>query len=84
MENWDGESKDNSKATFTFTPRPRPLPEGTFEDDLADAEVRENEEETTAVDSTDAPDILSSDVLPESNDDDGEGNPPAAGAGQPL
>ena len=47
-------------------------------------EVRENEEETTAVDSTDAPDILSSDVLPESNDDDGEGNPPAAGAGQPL
>ncbi|MFS8937080.1 ATP-dependent Clp protease ATP-binding subunit [Corynebacterium sp. c25Ua_89] len=84
VENWDGESKDNSKATFTFTPRPRPLPEGTFEDDLADAEVRENEEETTAVDSTDAPDILSSDVLPESNDDDGEGNPPAAGAGQPL
>ncbi|MDK7138807.1 ATP-dependent Clp protease ATP-binding subunit [Corynebacterium simulans] len=84
VENWDGESKDNSKATFTFTPRPRPLPEGTFEDDLADAEVRENEEETTAVDSTEAPDILSSDVLPESNDDDGEGNPPAAGAGQPL
>ncbi|PCC82339.1 NDP-hexose 4-ketoreductase [Corynebacterium accolens] len=84
VENWDGESKDNSKATFTFTPRPRPLPEGTFEDDLADAEVRENEEETTAADSTDTPDILSSDVLPESNDDDGEGNPPAAGAGQPL
>ncbi|MCK6161373.1 ATP-dependent Clp protease ATP-binding subunit [Corynebacterium simulans] len=84
VENWDGESKDNSKATFTFTPRPRPLPEGTFEDDLADTEVRENEEETTAVDSTEAPDILSSDVLPESNDDDGEGNPPAAGAGQPL
>ena len=84
VENWDGESKDNSKATFTFTPRPRPLPEGTFEDDLADTEVRENEEETTAADSTDTPDILSSDVLPESNDDDGEGNPPAAGAGQPL
>ncbi|HDM2782680.1 TPA: AAA family ATPase, partial [Staphylococcus aureus] len=26
VEGWDGESKDDSGATFTFTPRPKPLP----------------------------------------------------------
>ncbi|QCB29224.1 ATP-dependent Clp protease ATP-binding subunit [Corynebacterium endometrii] len=44
VENWDGESKDHENATFTFTPRPRPLPEGIFDEELDDAEVREVEE----------------------------------------
>ncbi|STD38735.1 ATP-dependent Clp protease [Corynebacterium striatum] len=82
VENWDGESKDNSSATFTFSPRPRPLPEGTFEEELEDAEVREADEELVAEQNdTDGPDSITSDVLPEPTDDD---NPPAAGAGQPI
>ena len=80
VENWDGESKDNSSATFTFSPRPRPLPEGTFEEELEDAEVREADEELVA-EQNDGPDSITSDVLPEPTDDD---NPPAAGAGQPI
>ncbi|EGT5594499.1 ATP-dependent Clp protease ATP-binding subunit [Corynebacterium striatum] len=80
VENWDGESKDNSSATFTFSPRPRPLPEGTFEEELEDAEVREADEELMA-EQNDGPDSITSDVLPEPTDDD---NPPAAGAGQPI
>ena len=82
VENWDGESKDNSSATFTFSPRPRPLPEGTFEEELEDAEVREAAEELVA-EQNDSPDPIASDVLPESTDD-GDDNPPAAGAGQPI
>ncbi|KAA1271836.1 ATP-dependent Clp protease ATP-binding subunit [Corynebacterium striatum] len=80
VENWDGESKDNSSATFTFSPRPRPLPEGTFEEELEDAEVREADEELMA-EQNDGPDSITSDVLPDPTDDD---NPPAAGAGQPI
>ncbi|HCG3143884.1 TPA: ATP-dependent Clp protease ATP-binding subunit [Corynebacterium striatum] len=80
VENWDGESKDNSSATFTFSPRLRPLPEGTFEEELEDAEVREADEELMA-EQNDGPDSITSDVLPEPTDDD---NPPAAGAGQPI
>ncbi|WP_306592795.1 ATP-dependent Clp protease ATP-binding subunit [Corynebacterium striatum] len=80
VENWDGESKDNSSATFTFSPRPRPLPEGTFEEELEDAEVREADEELVA-EQNDSPDSITSDVLPDPTDDD---NPPAAGAGQPI
>ncbi|HBC7265809.1 TPA: ATP-dependent Clp protease ATP-binding subunit [Corynebacterium striatum] len=80
VENWDGESKDNASATFTFSPRPRPLPEGTFEEELEDAEVREADEELVA-EQNDSPDSITSDVLPDPTDDD---NPPAAGAGQPI
>ncbi|HAT1328041.1 ATP-dependent Clp protease ATP-binding subunit [Corynebacterium striatum] len=80
VENWDGESKDNASATFTFSPRPRPLPEGTFEEELEDAEVREADEELVA-EQNDGPDSITSDVLPDPTDDD---NPPAAGAGQPI
>ena len=84
VEGWDGESKDNSSATFTFSPRPRPLPEGTFEEELEDAEVREAAEELVAEQNdTDGPDSIASDVLPEPTDD-GDDNPPAAGAGQPI
>ncbi|HCD4227246.1 TPA: ATP-dependent Clp protease ATP-binding subunit [Corynebacterium striatum] len=80
VENWDGESKDNASATFTFSPRPRPLPEGTFEEEREDAEVREADEELVA-EQNDSPDSITSDVLPDPTDDD---NPPAAGAGQPI
>ncbi|HAT1243175.1 TPA: ATP-dependent Clp protease ATP-binding subunit [Corynebacterium striatum] len=80
VENWDGEFKDNASATFTFSPRPRPLPEGTFEEELEDAEVREADEELVA-EQNDSPDSITSDVLPDPTDDD---NPPAAGAGQPI
>ena len=94
VEGWDGESKDNSSATFTFNPRPRPLPEGTFDEELEkleDTAVREADEEA----SSDEPDTISPDVLDESgsdsaadshNDDGDDGNPPpaGAGAGQPL
>ncbi|XOJ09376.1 ATP-dependent Clp protease ATP-binding subunit [Corynebacterium striatum] len=80
VENWDGESKDNASATFTFSPRPRPLPEGTFEEELEDAEVREADEALVA-EQNDSPDSITSDVLPDPTDDD---NPPAAGAGQPI
>ena len=42
VEGWDGESKDNTRATFTFSPRPKPLPEETEEPQLDDTEVRDN------------------------------------------
>lgn len=80
VEGWDGESKDNSKATFTFSPRPKPLPEGTFEDALDDTEVRENEVDDAEVDSV-VPDSLPEEPVSSSNDDGN--NPPPAGAGAP-
>ena len=80
VEGWDGESKDNSKATFTFSPRPKPLPEGTFEDSLDDTEVRENEVDDAEVDSV-VPDSLPEEPVSSSNDDGN--NPPPAGAGAP-
>ena len=80
VEGWDGESKDNSKATFTFSPRPKPLPEGTFEDSLDDTEVRENEGDDAEVDSV-VPDSLPEEPVSSSNDDGN--NPPPAGAGAP-
>jgi len=43
VEGWDGESKDDSGATFTFTPRPKPLPDDIDEPSLADASVRDND-----------------------------------------
>ncbi|MDD7582825.1 ATP-dependent Clp protease ATP-binding subunit [Corynebacterium sp. 32222D000AT] len=76
VENWDGESKDNSQATFTFSPRPKPLPEGTFEQELDEDEVRENEE----------PEQVTADTLPETPEtpeDHGDEDGPA-GAGQPM
>ena len=92
VEGWDGESKDNTGAKFTFSPRPKPLPEDSEEPQLDDAEVREND-----ADSTDAgePDTITPDVpgdggstaagtdLESDSDDDGH-NPPPAGAGQPM
>ena len=81
VENWDGESKDNSKATFTFSPSPKPLPAGTFTDEEADAEVRETEEVVTA----DVPSASSEPELPLDDDSNDDGNnPPTAGAGQAL
>lgn len=96
VEGWDGESKDNTGAKFTFSPRPKPLPEDSEEPQLDDAEVREND-----ADSTDAgePDTITPDVpgdggstaagtdlesdFGSDSDDDGH-NPPPAGAGQPM
>ena len=96
VEGWDGESKDNTGAKFTFSPRPKPLPEDTEEPQLDDAEVRDND-----ADSTDAgePDTITPDVPGDGgstaagtdlesgsgsdSDDDGH-NPPPAGAGQPM
>ena len=43
VEGWDGESKDDSGATFTFTSRPKPLPDDIDEPSLADASVRDND-----------------------------------------
>ncbi|OFS21938.1 ATP-dependent Clp protease ATP-binding subunit [Corynebacterium sp. HMSC04H06] len=76
VENWDGESKDNSQATFTFSPRPKPLPEGTFEQELDEDEVRENEE----------PEQITADTLPETPEvSEGHGDEDGpAGAGQPM
>ncbi|MEX3506874.1 ATP-dependent Clp protease ATP-binding subunit [Corynebacterium sp. LK2590] len=76
VENWDGESKDNSQATFTFSPRPKPLPEGTFEQELDEDEVRENEE-------TGEPEEITADTLPETPENQGDEDGPA-GAGQPM
>ena len=96
VEGWDGESKDNTGANFTFSPRPKPLPEDIEEPQLDDAEVRDND-----ADSTDAgePDTITPDVPGDGgstaagtdlesgsgsdSDDDGH-NPPPAGAGQPM
>ena len=93
VEGWDGESKDNSSATFTFTPHPKPLPESTFGDDkeLEDTEVREYDEEVATEIDDDIHggpegDDISPDTLPQApassgSNDDGQ-NPPPAGAGQ--
>ncbi|MDY3128209.1 MAG: ATP-dependent Clp protease ATP-binding subunit [Corynebacterium sp.] len=89
VENWDGESKDTSSATFTFTPRPKPLPEGTFDDVLEDTAVRENDGEDSG-----ESDTITPDVLPENPQDElmavdatsaeDEDTPPPAGAGAPA
>ena len=81
VEGWDGEAKDNSKATFTFSPRPKPLPEGTFDEPLEDTEVRDND--GADAESADAivPDTLPEEPVSSSNDDGN--NPPPAGAGAP-
>lgn len=94
VEGWDGESKDNTGAKFTFSPRPKPLPEETEEPQLDDAEVRDNDAEST--DSSE-PDTITPDVpgdggstaagtyLESDTDSDDDGhNPPPAGAGQPM
>ena len=81
VEGWDGESKDNSKATFTFSPRPKPLPEGTFDEPLEDTEVRDNDGEDADSVNTVVPDTLPEDPVSSSNDDGN--NPPPAGAGAP-
>ena len=81
VEGWDGEAKDNSKATFTFSPRPKPLPEGTFDESLEDTVVHENDGEDSDGADTIVPDTLSEEPVSSSNDDGN--NPPPAGAGAP-
>ena len=70
VEGWDGESKDDSGATFTFTPRPKPLPDDIDEPSLADASVRDN-------DPSDGSDSDNSDS--DSDGDNGDGNGPKDG-----
>ncbi|MFH0411592.1 ATP-dependent Clp protease ATP-binding subunit [Corynebacterium sp. L4756] len=81
VADWDGESKDNSKATFTFSPRPKPLPEGTFDEPLDDTEIHENDGENSDGADTIVPDTLPEEPISSSNDDGN--NPPPAGAGAP-
>lgn len=81
VEGWDGESKDNTKATFTFSPRPKPLPEGTFDEPLEDTEVRDNDGADAESADTIVPDTLPEEPVSSSNDH-GD-NPPPAGAGAP-
>lgn len=81
VEGWDGESKDNTKATFTFSPRPKPLPEGTFDEALEDTEVRDNDGADAESADTIVPDTLPEEPVSSSNDDGN--NPPPAGAGAP-
>lgn len=81
VEGWDGEAKDNSKATFTFSPRPKPLPEGTFDESLEDTVVHENDGEDSDGADTIVPDTLPEEPVSSSNDDGN--NPPPAGAGAP-
>lgn len=81
VEGWDGESKDNTKATFTFSPRPKPLPEGTFDEPLEDTEVRDNDGADAESANTIVPDTLPEEPVSSSNDDGN--NPPPAGAGAP-
>ena len=81
VEGWDGESKDNTKATFTFSPRPKPLPEGTFDEPLEDTEVRDNDGADAESADTIVPDTLPEEPVSSSNDDGN--NPPPAGAGAP-
>lgn len=66
VEGWDGESKDDSGATFTFTPRPKPLPDDIDEPSLADASVRDNNPSEDAADGSDSGS--------DSDDDNGDGN----------
>ena len=81
VEGWDGESKDNTTATFTFSPRPKPLPEGTFDEPLEDTEVRDNDGADAESADTIVPDTLPEEPVSSSNDDGN--NPPPAGAGAP-
>ncbi|MER0026883.1 ATP-dependent Clp protease ATP-binding subunit [Corynebacterium sp. KPL4043] len=66
VEGWDGESKDDSGATFTFTPRPKPLPDDIDEPSLADASVRDNNPSEDAADGSDSDS--------DSDGDNGDGN----------
>ncbi|MEK0145862.1 ATP-dependent Clp protease ATP-binding subunit [Corynebacterium yonathiae] len=94
VEGWDGESKDNTGAKFTFSPRPKPLPEDTEEPQLDDAEVRDNDVESTDSSEPDpiTPDVpgdggstaAGTDLESNSDSDDDGHNPPPAGAGQPM
>ncbi len=81
VDGWDGESKDNTKATFTFSPRPKPLPEGTFDEPLEDTEVRDNDGADAESADTIVPDTLPEEPVSSSYDDGN--NPPPAGAGAP-
>lgn len=67
VEGWDGESKDDSGATFTFTPRPKPLPDDIDEPSLADASVRDNNPSEDAADGSDSDNF-------DSDGDNGDGN----------
>lgn len=69
VEGWDGESKDDSGATFTFTPRPKPLPDDIDEPSLADASVRDNNPSDEAADGS-----ASDDSDSDSDGDNGDGN----------
>ncbi|WP_005279531.1 ATP-dependent Clp protease ATP-binding subunit, partial [Corynebacterium accolens] len=71
VEGWDGESKDDSGATFTFTPRPKPLPDDIDEPSLADASVRDNNPSEDAADGSDSD---NSDSDGDNGDGDGNGN----------
>ena len=94
VEGWDGESKDNTRATFTFSPRPKPLPEETEEPQLDDTEVRDNDTESTDSSEPDTitPDVpgdggstaTGTDLESDADSDDDGHNPPPAGAGQPM
>ncbi|MDK4337835.1 ATP-dependent Clp protease ATP-binding subunit [Corynebacterium accolens] len=71
VEGWDGESKDDSGATFTFTPRPKPLPDDIDEPSLADASVRDNDPSEDAADGSDS----GSDSDGDNGDGNGNGGP---------
>lgn len=71
VEGWDGESKDDSGATFTFTPRPKPLPDDIDEPSLADASVRDNNPSEDAADGSDS----GSDSDSDNGDGNGNGGP---------
>ena len=71
VEGWDGESKDDSGATFTFTPRPKPLPDDIDEPSLADASVRDNNPSEDAADGSDS----DSDSDGDNGDGNGNGGP---------
>ncbi|MDK4330647.1 ATP-dependent Clp protease ATP-binding subunit [Corynebacterium accolens] len=71
VEGWDGESKDDSGATFTFTPRPKPLPDDIDEPSLADASVRDNNPSEDAADGSDS----GSDSDGDNGDGNGNGGP---------
>ncbi|MDK8504570.1 ATP-dependent Clp protease ATP-binding subunit [Corynebacterium accolens] len=71
VEGWDGESKDDSGATFTFTPRPKPLPDDIDEPSLADASVRDNDPSEDAADGSDS----GSDSDGDNGDGNGNGSP---------
>ena len=94
VEGWDGESMDNTGAKFTFSPRPKPLPDDSEEPQLDDAEVRDNDAESTDSSEPDTitPDVpgdggstaTGTDLESDADSDDDGHNPPPAGAGQPM